>query len=86
MIKIDEIIGAVTRKHGGIVTKIMDYNDEWYVVECLKDLKQIDYSDPFYAVNKKTLGVVYFLPSYDIDNFIDAAENRVLYEFRNKKG
>lgn len=61
------------------VTKCIDYDDEHFVIEAVKDLKQSDYNSPYYAVGKADKQITGFIPSFDLDAFFDAIENRTVY-------
>ena len=68
------------KKHPNLtVTMVIDYDKDHYVVEALKDSTKVDYSDPFYGVNKHTGQVSYFTPAFDLDAFTDALENKVIW-------
>lgn len=61
------------------VIRIIDYNDEHYVVEALEDLNKTDSNSSLYGLHKKTGKVTSFFPSEDLDYFFDAVENRTLW-------
>lgn len=62
------------------VTKIIDYDENTYVIEAIKDFNSIDYNDPYYSYDKKNKKIDNFSPAFNIDKFMDAAENRTVYD------
>ena len=62
-----------------IVTRVIDYDREHFVVEALENLSKPNYNNPYYGVDKKTYKITGFIPSFDMDAFIDAVENRTVY-------
>jgi hypothetical protein len=63
------------------VVRCVDYNSEYVVVEVVEEYGSINFSDPFYAVNKKTGDVVSFTPAEDPDSYFEAVEKRTLYSY-----
>ena len=61
------------------VVRCVDYDNEHYVIEAVKDVNAVDYNDPFYAVDKRNGEVTLFVPGLDLDAFFEAVENRTLY-------
>ena len=61
------------------VIRIIDYNEEYYVVEASEDPNSADTSSSLYGLHKKTGKVTSFSPSVDLDYFFDAVENRTLW-------
>lgn len=68
-----------------IVTRVIDYNDLFYVVEAVKSLNESNYNDPYYAVDKKTHEIRGFIPSLDLDGFFDAMDNRTIYSIDSQR-
>lgn len=61
------------------VVRCVDYDNEHYVIEAVKDVNGVDYNDPFYAVDKRNGTVTSFIPGLDLDTFFEAVENRTVY-------
>lgn len=61
------------------ITRVIDYDREHFVVEALEDLSKLNYNNPYYGVDKKSSKITGFIPSFDMDAFIDAVENRTVY-------
>ena len=62
-----------------IVVRCIDYDNEHFVIEAVKDVNGDDYNNPFYAVDKRDGKVTSFIPGLDLDAFFDAVENRTVY-------
>lgn len=60
------------------IIKAIDYSDKWFIFSAVENVDEIDYNDPFYAVNKYTGSVRAYSPMADLANFIDALNNRSL--------
>ena len=61
------------------ITRIIDYNDLYYVIEAVEDINEVDYNDPYYMVEKETKEILPYTPAFDIDYFFEALENRTVY-------
>lgn len=67
------------------VTEMLDYSRTYFLITAVKDVTKNDYNDPYYAVNKKTGQIMHYHPMSDLENFIDAKQNRVI-EFNYLSG
>ena len=66
-----------TKKHKGlIVTECIDYSPTHYIFVAVADLENFDFSDPYYAVDKRSGLVTYFTPMEDLDKWFEACEKR----------
>lgn len=54
-----------------IITKIVDYDDDHYVIEAVKSLEEPDYNLPYYGVDKNTGEITSFSPGEDLDYFFE---------------
>ena len=61
------------------VTLFIDYDQEHFVVEAVKDFNAVDYSDPFYGIDKRSLQVSCFSPAYDADRFLNAIKYKTIF-------
>lgn len=61
------------------ITKCIDYNDDYYVVEAVEDLQLTDYNCPYYGIRKRDGQISAFIPTFDLDAFFEAVYNRTLY-------
>lgn len=66
----------ISKFKGYTVTRILDFNDKYFVVEADKKPE----GAAMYTVNKKTGLVAGFAPMADFDTFVDAMNNRVIFE------
>lgn len=66
----------ISKFKGHIVTKILDYNDKYFVVEAMDRAKD----SALYTVNKNSGLVGGFAPMSDFNTFSDALKNRVIFE------
>lgn len=65
-----------------IVTRVIDYDSDHYVLEAVNDLNATDYNCPYYGVNKRTGKITSFIPTFDLDTFFYAVDNRTIYSAR----
>ena len=65
-----------------IVTRCIDYDEQHFVIEAIKDFIRSDYNSPYYAVGKNDKRITGFIPSLDLDEFFNAIENRTVYQNR----
>lgn len=76
----EKIISSFRKKHSDLnVMMIVDYDDEHYVLEAIKDKSAIDYSDPYYGINKHTGAITHFSPAGDLEKFNNALKNKMIY-------
>lgn len=61
------------------ITRVLDYDKRHFVVEAVKSLDISDYNCPYYGVDKRTGKITSFIPTFDLDAFFDAIENRTIY-------
>lgn len=69
-------------KANSTATAVIDYNDDFYVVEVIDNNSlsgETDYNCPYVAVSKSTGNVAGFTPMEDLDAFFEAVENRTTY-------
>jgi len=74
-----EAVASVKKVHPNHVpTQVLDYDNDYYIVEALP--KGVDKSsdDPYYAVEKKTGKVYFYHPGGDFIKFFDALDNRAI--------
>lgn len=62
-----------------VILKCINYSEEHYIIEAVKDENVVDYNLPYYAVDKNNGRVTVFIPTLDLDGFFDAVENRTVY-------
>ena len=65
-----------------IVTRCIDYDEQHFVVEAVKNLSKPNYNSPYYAIDKKDKSITGFVPGLDLDAFFDAIDNRTVYQNR----
>lgn len=66
------------RKHPDLIVKeCCLYDSKYYIFTALKPGEEVDYNDPFYAVNAKNGVVSYFCPTDDIDKWNAARRRQV---------
>lgn len=61
-----------------VITYCCDYDKDFYIFTMLKNPKERDVNDPFYAVSKKDGTVYNFSPSSDLRKFGEAMDNRAI--------
>lgn len=61
------------------ITKCVDYDKRHYVIEAVENINVTDYNSPYYAVHKISGKITSFSPSFDLDAFFDAIDNRTVY-------
>ena len=72
-----EAYSAFQKKHKKLtVTECIDYDKDHYVFVAVENPNEPDYSDPYYAVNKRNGEVSFFSPAGDIEAWVDAIETR----------
>ena len=62
-----------------MVTRVIDYDNQHYVVEAVRNVNVADYNSPYYGVDKKSGKITSFIPSIDLDAFFEAMEKHTLY-------
>lgn len=79
--EIRKVVQALDKKHPGlVVTKVVDYDNSYYIVEAPESTDEPDMNDPWYAVDKDTLKVFTFTPTADLPKFSKALNTRVVYD------
>lgn len=63
-----------------IITTVLDYDKDWWVIEAPESLSQVDYNAPYFGVNKHDGHIANYSPSGDFDTFFDAMNNRQVYK------
>lgn len=61
------------------ITRVLDYDKKHFVIEAVKDLEIADYNCPYYGLDKHSGEITSFIPTFDLDEFFDAIENRTVY-------
>ena len=61
------------------ITRVLDYDRKHFVIEAVKDLDIADYNCPYYGLDKHSGEITSFIPTFDLDEFFDAIENRTVY-------
>lgn len=56
---------------------VIDYSNEYYVVEASELEGSMDLSDPFYKVSKDGKECVFYSPLEDLDKFIEASKKSI---------
>lgn len=64
----------------GEVARIIDHDPESYIVELIDGSNDVNYTDPYYIVNKKTGSKEIYDISGDLDSFFDEYDNKCVYE------
>lgn len=79
MITIQEAIKTVEKKHPlRGVKEVADYKGKYLIAAPGKKFK-MDYSDPYFLVDKETGSMSAFNPMMDLDGFQDAMAHHNLY-------
>lgn len=61
------------------VLKCIDYDNNHYILEAVENPDIVDYNLPYYAIDKVSGKITSFIPTFDLDSFFNAVENRTLY-------
>lgn len=76
MVKPRKAVDDFKKAHPDLtVTTVLDYDENYYVLEAVKDTSKTDYNAPFFAIGKKDGKIVNFTPGEDFDKFFDAMDN-----------
>lgn len=59
-----------------IIGNVLDYDDNYILIEAVEDLKKPVGYDTWHAIDKNTKEIVNYVPSYELDLFFDALDNR----------
>ena len=79
MITLKDAIKALDKKWPGLtVVDAIDYDEKYYVLTAVENPKEVDYNDPYYAVDKKTGDVYSFDPTSDLPKFARASYEKKL--------
>ena len=57
------------------VTECCLYKNKWYIFTAPEKPGEVDFNDPYYAVNKITRKLTNFTPMEDLDAWLDALTN-----------
>lgn len=64
------------------VTGVYKLTNSEYIVEAVETTVEKNYNDPFYKVDLTTGAVTNYLPTLELDKFIEAVEKRTIYKRR----
>lgn len=80
MMKCNEAMNIFSKKHPNLtITRCIDYDEDHYVLEAVKNLNAENYGDTFFGVDKNSGEITGFLPALEIDYFFEALESRTVY-------
>lgn len=70
MVKSKEAMSLFRKKFPELtITRAAVYDDTYYIVEALKNPNEVDYSDPYYVIDKNTGKISGFLPTDNLARF-----------------
>lgn len=79
--EIRKVVKALDKKHPGlVVTKVVDYDNSYYIIEAPESTDEPDMNDPWYAVDKDSFKVFTFTPTADLPKFSKALNSKVIYD------
>ncbi len=76
MINVKKAYNIFKLKYSYVIEDIIDYDSDWYIFAVIKDKNNIDFNDPYYALNKSTGEIVNFSPADDMLKFVKALRTK----------
>lgn len=62
-----------------VVTRCVDYNERYFVIEAVENPNVPNYNSPYYGIDKISGKITSFIPTLDLDAFFEAVENRTIF-------
>lgn len=83
----DRAIKLFKKNNPGLtVTTVLDYDNNHYVVEAMKNTNKKDVNGSLYSVDKRTGATAAFSPVLDLKRFRDASMHRMIFSTKFRVG